>query len=76
MPPYQARGKLLKPGMTENAVYGQTLIVFLASNLQPFTFYLCPLSFVHHFAVPLAVPEMALVPMVPDASPLKLVEPV
>jgi len=26
MPPYQARGKLLKLGMTEKAVYGETLI--------------------------------------------------
>ncbi len=25
MPPYPARGRLLKSGMTENAVYGQTL---------------------------------------------------
>jgi hypothetical protein len=25
MPPYQARGMLLKSDMTENAVYGQTL---------------------------------------------------
>ena len=25
MPPYQVRGRLLKSGMTENAVYGQTL---------------------------------------------------
>jgi hypothetical protein len=25
MPPYQVRGKLLKSGMTEKAVYGQTL---------------------------------------------------
>jgi hypothetical protein len=26
MPPYQVRGGLLKSGMTEKAVYGQTLI--------------------------------------------------
>jgi hypothetical protein len=25
MPPYQVRGRLLKSGMTEKAVYGQTL---------------------------------------------------
>ena len=27
MPPYQVRGRLRKPGMTEKAVYGQTLIL-------------------------------------------------
>ena len=27
MPPYQVRGKLLKSGMTEKTVYGQTLII-------------------------------------------------
>jgi hypothetical protein len=26
MPPYQVRGRLLKSGMTEKAVYGQTLL--------------------------------------------------
>jgi hypothetical protein len=30
MPPYQVRGKLLKSGMTEKAIYGQTLIRFFA----------------------------------------------
>jgi hypothetical protein len=27
MPPYQVRGRLLKSGMTEKAVYGQTLFI-------------------------------------------------
>jgi hypothetical protein len=28
MPPYQERGRLIKSGMTDQAVYGQTLIIY------------------------------------------------
>jgi hypothetical protein len=30
MPPYQERGGLLKSGMTDQAVYGQTLIMYFS----------------------------------------------
>ncbi len=34
MPPYQVRGRLLKSGMTEKAIYGQTL--FNVKHIVPF----------------------------------------